>query len=87
MLTVNISEKVNLKINCVAVRVCNSGTKESNYLVGLEVKYLKTVKEISDVVKDPNLSIKEREEFVRTLSEEEMRSVFLQMCSVWKTDK
>lgn len=44
---------------------------------------MRTVKEIHDVVQDVNLTIEDREKFVNTLTEEEMKNVFLQMCSVY----
>lgn len=48
---------------------------------------MRTLKEINAVLSNPDLAIKEREEFVNILTEEEMRNVFIQMCGVYATTK
>ena len=48
---------------------------------------MKSINEINDIVKDPNLSVEERKAFVKTLTEDEMRSVFLKMCELWESSK
>jgi len=45
------------------------------------------IKIINDVIKNHNLSYEERREFVRGLSENDMRIVFLEMCEVWSSNK
>ena len=47
------------------------------------VKPAEKTREINDVLQNPELTVKEREQYVNTLTEEEMRSVFLQMCSIY----
>lgn len=48
---------------------------------------MRGITEINNVITDIDLSIKERIEFIESLSEDEMRSVFVQMCSAYATNK
>jgi predicted transcriptional regulator len=53
----------------------------------MEMYNIEKAKELNKVMSDCNLSIKERQDFVDTLSEEEMRGIFKDLMTVWETDK
>ena len=48
---------------------------------------MRTVNDINSVLKDFNKTPEQRKDFVNTLTESEMRNVFLEMCSVWAYDQ
>lgn len=43
----------------------------------------RTVDKAMKVLKDYQKTPEERKEFVKTLTEDEMRSIFIDMCDVW----
>lgn len=45
------------------------------------------IQKINNVLQDQNLSIEERKNFILTLSEDDMRLVMLEMCTVFATLK
>lgn len=45
------------------------------------------IKIINDTIKDHDLSYEQRQNFVSTLSEDDMRMVFMELCKVWCSSK
>lgn len=43
----------------------------------------KLVNRVMNVLKDPSKTLEERREFVKTLTEDEMRSIFMDLCEVF----